>query len=53
MMYFRKASSKMETRDGRSVAKNDSFEQTEPAGPEYSNITEARENMLCYLQYFT
>ena len=41
-MYFRKASSKMETRDGGSVAMNDSFKQSEPAGPEYCNINEAR-----------
>ena len=35
----------METANGRSVGKKQSFNQTEPAGPDYININEARENV--------
>ena len=35
----------METANGRSAEKKQSFNQTEPAGPEYININEARENV--------
>ena len=52
MVYFRKTSSKMETRNDRSVEKKHSFKQTEPAGPEYSNISEARNDVFHYFSSF-
>ena len=48
----RKTSSKMETANGRTVEKKQSFNQAEPAGPEYININEARENVFTSLFRF-